>query len=169
MATGKATPMTTSTESWGRHTSAVCKQEGVQAQHDHELWALSWSFCPSSISADNTGMINSPWKPQGTPSGSGVRGGVMMICGEVYRFWPLRLIPTSVCTICWDHKHILLSMAQPLWFFCAVLMCVGVCARTLCTLLRGIILFKCVLWCVDIFIGANDKSVMMIQSACRFK
>lgn len=32
------------------------------------------------------------------------------------RFMDPGLIPTSTCTICQDHKHIRLSMAQPLWF-----------------------------------------------------
>lgn len=32
------------------------------------------------------------------------------------RFMDSGLIPTSTCTICQDHKHIRLSMAQPLWF-----------------------------------------------------
>lgn len=35
--------------------------------------------------------------------------------------------------------------------------CVFECVHTLCTLLGGLTLFTCVRWCVDIFIGANDK------------
>lgn len=135
MATAAVSPMTTSTESWGRRTSAVCRPEGVQARHDRDLWPLSWPFipCPSVPTRLARWLLL-----EGLKWHTWVRGRGMM-CGEVYRLWPQRLIPTSPCTICQDHKHIRLSMAQPLWFSVQYwYVCVCVCVRAPCALYKGI-------------------------------
>lgn len=80
--------MTTSTECCGRHTSVVFRQEGGWAQHDRDPWPPSPNpLCPSVCEWLKT--------PQATRFGLGVWKGTT--CGEVYRFWPWRLVPTSPC------------------------------------------------------------------------
>lgn len=167
MATAAMSLMTTSTESWGRRTSAVFRLEGVQAQHDRELWPLSWPFVPSP----SVPTLLARWLLlESLKSHTRVKGKGEM-CGMVYRFEAHRLIPTSPCTICQDHKHICLFMAQPLWFFVQYL-CVCVFVYVCTHLVHFIEISFSLCACVDadIFIGANHKkSVMIIQSACKTK
>lgn len=167
MVTAAMSLTTTSTESWGRRTSAVCRLEGVQAQHDRELRPLSWPYvpCPSVPTLLARWLLLESLKSHTRVRGKGE------MCGMVYRFDAHRLIPTSPCTICQDHKHICLFMAQPLWFFVQYLnVCVCVCVHAPCALYKEVSFSLRACVDADIFIGANHKrSVMIIQSACRTK
>lgn len=66
--------------------------------------------------------------------GSGGRGDV---CHGLQVLDTHTLIPTSPCTICPDHKHICLSMAQPLWFSVQY-RCVSVCVYAPCALYKKV-------------------------------
>lgn len=130
-------------------------------------WPLTplLTSCPSPISADSAGMVTPQRKPQETHLGQGKRGwcvGRFTDCGHKGSSPPLHVpfVKTiSTSAFPWpSHCGFLCSI--DVFFVC-------VCARTMCTLWRDIMV--CVHRCVDIFIGANHKKSVMIQSACKTK
>lgn len=128
MVTAVVSPMTVSTESWGKHTLAVCRWELAVVWHDNGLRYLSLSIVPCHQRCHS----GNSYKASNISVGSGGGGGwcVGSFTGTEHNgSAPLRHV------MCQDHKHIHLSMAQALWI--SVQHCcnhVSVCARTMCTL-----------------------------------
>lgn len=141
MVTAAVPLTTTSTECCGRHTSAVCRPEDVQAPHDQT----------SKLSAVGLSQrqVLRLWAPS----------------------WKchVKFGEKATCTICRIHKHIHNTMTQPLWFLCSIdgyVVCLWVCMHAPSALYKweySLYMRIYVCQCVDIFIGANHNIKVIIK------